>query len=272
MPDHRSEVGISHDHVERGVVCIQGLSYTYPDGTVALSDINLHVSEGETLAVVGPNGAGKTTLLKILLGLVTGYQGRVLIAERPPGRARRDGLVTWIPQRSQLNTSFPLTVRQLVRLGLAGRAGLLRRPTRDQLDAAERAIHMLELDRIVDRPMGRVSGGQLQRALIARALAPEPRLLLLDEPMVGLDPSGQEQFHELLDTVKKEFGVTLVMVSHDIRAMLTGSQRVACLDRTLHFHDVPALLTPEVLAGVFHYDLHDVSAPNESSAADEGGG
>ncbi len=272
MPENARDIGISHDHVERGVVCIQGLSYTYPDGTVALSDINLHVSEGETLAVVGPNGAGKTTLLKILLGLIPGYGGTVLLADRPPARARRDGLVTWIPQRSQLNISFPLTVGQLVRLGLAGRAGLLRRPTSDQLDAADRAIHMLELDRIVDRPMGHVSGGQLQRALIARALAPEPRLLLLDEPMVGLDPSGQEQFHELLDTVKQAFGVTLVMVSHDIRAMLTGSQRVACLDRSLHFHDVPARLTPEVLARVFHYDLHDVSASDESGAADEGRG
>ncbi|MFW6158314.1 MAG: metal ABC transporter ATP-binding protein [Planctomycetota bacterium] len=270
MSEPSHEARVSHEHVEHGVVCIHHVSYTYPDGTLALEDINLHVARGETLAVVGPNGAGKTTLLKILLGLIDGYRGQVLIADRPPERAQQDCAVAWVPQRSQLNTTFPVTVGRLVRLGLAGKAGLLRRPTSDQLDSARRALHMLELERIADRPIGSVSGGQLQRALIARALAPKPELLLLDEPMVGIDPAGQEQFHELLDTVKAEFGVTLIMVSHDIRAMLTGSQRVACLDRTLHFHDVPEKLTPDVLSSVFHYNVQGLR--DEREHADIAGG
>jgi zinc transport system ATP-binding protein len=253
---------ISHDHVDEGSLCIDGVSFRYPDGTLALEDVNLHVARGRTLAVVGPNGAGKTTLLKILLGLLDGYEGRVRVEGLPPDEARHRGVATWVPQRSDLNTAFPITIRQLVRLGLIGRTGLLRGYRRDDLDYVERLHDRLELAEIADRPIGRVSGGQLQRALVARALAPKPQVLLLDEPFTAIDAAGQERFHNLLESVKQEFGVTLVIVSHDLRTMLTRSQRIACLARTLHFHDLPERLTPDVLSHVFHYDLDGVPIPH----------
>ncbi len=252
MPERHRKHGISHEHVEGGTICVEGLSYRYPDGTQALEDIHLHVMRGVTLAVIGPNGAGKTTLLKVLLGLLSGYTGTVKIEGLRPEQARHLGIVTWVPQHSHLNTSFPITVSQLARLGLVGKAGILRRLPREDLDYLGRVMDVLKLRQVADRPIGRISGGQMQRALIARALAPRPELVLLDEPMAGIDAVGQEDLRGFLELVKAEFGVTLVMVSHDIRAMLSRSQRIACLDRTLHFHDLPEKLTPEVLSEVFH--------------------
>ena len=212
--------------------------------------------------LVTGNGAGKTTLLKILLGLIDGYTGRVKIEGLPPEQARHHGVAAWVPQRSNLNTAFPITVRQLARLGLVGKAGLLRRSARADLAYLDRVLEMMELTDIAARPIGHVSGGQLQRALVARALAPQPKVLLLDEPFTAIDAGGQERFHELLESVKAEFGVTLLMVSHDLRTILQRSERIACLARTLHFHDLPERLTPEVLSHVFHYDLEGVPIPH----------
>ncbi len=266
-PEH--EHGASHDHVAEGVVCIDDVSFRYPDGTLALEHINLHVARGTTLAIVGPNGAGKTTLLRILLGLLEGSAGRVLIDGMAPAEARHHGVATWVPQRSQLNTAFPITVRQVARLGLVGKTGLLRAFARDDLDYVHQILELLELAEIADRPIAHISGGQLQRALVARALAPRPKVLLLDEPFTAIDVGGQERFHELLESVKAEFGVTLLMVSHDLRTILERSQRIACLARTLHFHDLPERLTPEVLSHVFHYDLEGVSIPHHDHGSPE---
>jgi zinc transport system ATP-binding protein len=260
---------ISHEHVACGALCVDHLSFAYPDGTTALEDINLHVARGVTLAVVGPNGAGKTTLVKILLGLLEPTDGRVLVEGLDPEEARHHGVATWVPQRSRLNTAFPITVAQLARLGLVGRAGILRGYPRDALTYLDRILELTELADIADRPIAHVSGGQLQRALVARALAPRPKVLLLDEPFTAIDAAGQERFHELLETVKEELNLTLLMVSHDLRTILSKSQRIACLARTLHFHDLPERLTPEVLSRVFHYDLEGVPLPGAGS---HGGG
>jgi len=180
------------------------------------------------------------------------------------------GTATWVPQRSQLNPSFPITVRQLARLGLVGKSGLLRRPRRDDLDYLDHILDVMELTEICDRPIAHISGGQLQRALVARALAPRPKIVLLDEPFTTIDVAGQEQFHELLESVKAALGVTLLIVSHDLRTILERSQQIACLAQTLHFHDLPERLTPEVLSRVFHYDLDGVAIPH-GDHCDHGG-
>ena len=148
-------------HVGDEAICIDGLSFRYPDGTVVLEDIDLHVAAGSTLAMIGPNAAGKTTLLKILLGMLTGYSGQVLICGQSPVQARqRGGLVSWVPQRPSSRWDFPVTVRQVVRMGLVGRTGLLRRHGRDDLDYAERVIELMGLQPIAHRPIGELSGGQ----------------------------------------------------------------------------------------------------------------
>ncbi len=248
-------------HVGGEILCVEHLSYRYDDGTEALRDISFHVQTGSTLAIIGPNGAGKTTLLKIILGLTDTYKGTVKVAGMNPVDARRRGnLVGWVPQRARMAWEFPATISQVVRMGLVGKTGLLRRHKRDDLEYVRRILEVLDIASIADRPIGEVSGGQQQRAIIARALAPRPALLMLDEPTVGVDEAGQQAFAALMRHIKEAFSITLVTVTHDLRAILPDVERVACLNRTLHFHDSPSRLTPQVLGKVFRCDLTGVFA------------
>jgi len=249
------------EHLQEDILCVDGLTFAYPDGTEALSDIRLHVETGSTLAVIGPNGAGKTTLLKIILGLLGGYRGKVEVAGMDPVAARRKGgVVAWVPQRSRATPDFPATVRQVVRMGLVGKTGVLAFHSREDLAYADEVMAALGIADLADRPIGGVSGGQHQRAIIARALASRPRLLLLDEPTVGVDEAGIETFSALTRQIRRDFGVTQVIVSHDLRTVVADCQTVACLNRRLHFHDVPGRLTPELLQEVFRCDLTGLPA------------
>lgn len=235
---------------------MEHVSFKYADGVEALRDVTLHVETGSTLAIVGPNGAGKTTLLKILLGVLGGYEGSARVGDMDPQEARRrGGTLSWVPQRARMMWEFPMTVRQVVRMGLVGKTGMFRMHSRDDIRYCETLLEKMGLSEIATRPIGEISGGQQQRAIIARALAPRPAVLMLDEPTVGVDQAGQASFSSLMHQIKMDFNVTLVIVSHDLRAVLQDCQRIACLNRTLHFHDSPALLTPQLLSEVFRCDL-----------------
>lgn len=243
-------------HVGQEVLCVRDLSYRYSDGFEALNDVSFHVQRGSTLAVVGPNGAGKTTLLKILVGLLRGYGGQVEIAGMSVEEARLKGdVVAWVPQRAKMVWDFPATVRQVVEMGLVGKTGMFRRHSRDDLRYVDSLMEELGIADLAGRPIGAISGGQQQRAIIARALAPRPQILLLDEPTVGVDQAGLETFTSLMTQIKQRFAVTLVLVSHDLRSVLPECEQIACLNRTLHFHDSPAKLTPELLSEVFQCNL-----------------
>ena len=258
MASHAGAAGpyVGPEHVGKEMLCVKDLWFTYPDGTVALEGVNLHVQRGCTLAVVGPNGAGKTTLLKILLGLLEDYRGHVEVAGLTPSQARRRGdVVTWVPQRARMAWDFPATVQAVVRMGLVKRARILGGYRRDDLEFVDLIMDTLKLGEIANKPIGEVSGGQQQRAIIARALAPRPAILMLDEPTVGVDQAGQEAFADLIEMIKESFDVTLVLVSHDLRTVVQSCQRIACLNRSLHFHDSPSQLTPELLADVFRCNL-----------------
>ena len=225
---------------------------------LAIEDISLRVEPGETLAVVGPNGAGKSTLLKIMLGLLGGYAGRVEVCGRTPGAARREGLVGYVPQRSEAELWFPLSARRVVELAAARGAPAWRRAGAVTRGAVDRALDRVGALDLAERPVGSLSGGQWQRVLVARALSIEPRVLVLDEPTIGIDAAGQHRFGELLAALKRDAGLTILIVKHDLRAIASGAascDRIACLRRTLHFHDTPKGITPEVLAEVFQHDL-----------------
>ncbi len=254
-PSRQPEPYVGLDHVGDEAICVDGVSYRYPRGPLALEDIHLHVRRGSTLAVVGPNGAGKTTLLKIILGLIDGYTGSVRVLGLTPDEARRRGIIGWVPQHMDLDWSFPVSVRQVVRMGLVGKTGLFRRPDRDDLDYVRHVMTVLKIGELADRPVGDLSGGQQQRAVIARALAAKPAILILDEPTVGVDEPGQAIFRSLLDDIRGEFDLTPVIVSHDLRTVLASCQRIACLNRRLHFHDAPEHLSDEMLSHVFQWTI-----------------
>ncbi len=260
--EHARAPYIGATHLGGEAICIEHLTYVYPDGSVALKDVNLHVQAGSSLAIIGPNGAGKTTLLKILLGLLTDYQGTVTVLGESPRAARRlGGRLTCVPQRSTVNWRFPVSVREAVQLGLVGRTGFLHRYGRDDLQYVEHLLEVLDIAPLAVKQVGALSGGQQQRVLIGRALAPRPKVLLLDEPTVGVDEPTQRMFHDLMGRLQREFDLTLVIVSHDLRAVLSSCQRVACLNQMLHFHDVPEHLGQDVLSRVFRCELQEWPRP-----------
>ncbi|MBX3361139.1 MAG: metal ABC transporter ATP-binding protein [Phycisphaeraceae bacterium] len=238
---------------------IRDVSFAYPRSggapLVALEHVSIQVRSGERLGILGPNGGGKSTLLKLMLGLLTPGSGEILICGRPPHEARRARRVGYVPQRVEAELAFPISAREAVLMAIelgtppwAGRS-------RGSRDLASECLERVGANAFADRPVGSLSGGQLQRVMIARALGRRPRVLLMDEPTVGIDPSGQQRFGELVSRLRTELGLTIVIVSHDVRAIAAGCDRVACLSRTLHYHDAPAGLTPAVLAEVFKHDL-----------------
>ncbi|QOV89156.1 metal ABC transporter ATP-binding protein [Humisphaera borealis] len=237
------------------LVSIRNLSFSY-GSTVALENIDLSVLEGTTLGLIGPNGGGKSTLMKLMLGLLEPDAGEIRIGGLTPRKAvRRGDLIGYLPQRPHTPKNFPASVRQVVRMGLSGRAGLLHSPTTDDFAFVESLLTRVGLGDLADRPIGELSGGQLQRVYIARALAPRPKLLLLDEPTVGIDRGGQQRFIEFIQQLKVELGLTLVFVSHDLRAVTAIADRIACLSGTLHYHDVPDHLPAELVYRMFACDL-----------------
>jgi zinc transport system ATP-binding protein len=172
-----------------------------------------------------------------------------------PDQARAAKVVGYVPQRVEAELSYPVSAFDVVAM-----AATMDLPPWKPLDPARRdaildALRLVGMADLAQRPIGRLSGGQVQRVMIARALAVKPRILLLDEPMVGIDVTGQKQFSELLDRLARELALTVVVVSHDLRTVAAGCDRVACLSQTLHCHVAPRGLTPQVLADVFRHDV-----------------
>ncbi|MEO0482152.1 MAG: metal ABC transporter ATP-binding protein [Planctomycetota bacterium] len=238
-----------------------GVSYRYPSahpkpgGDDAVRGIDLTVARGARLGVLGPNGGGKTTLMKLLLGLLTPQSGVVEVLGGSPREARRRGRIGYVPQRSNASLAFPLSSRRVIEQGAKHALAPWKRTTPDITERVDRAIELTAVQEFADKPIGALSGGMFQRVLIARAMAPGPDVLLLDEPTVGVDAQGQARFAELMATLHRATGVTVVLVSHDLRAIAAGCDAVAVLSRELHIHEAPGGMTPDLLAEVFHHDL-----------------
>lgn len=229
---------------------------------LALERVSLDVRQGERLGILGPNGGGKSTLLKLILGLLdldgSMYRkGEIRVMGLSPDAARAQRVIGYVPQRVEAELAFPLCARDVVKMAIARGVPFWKRLSRAQHEAIDRSLEVVGASAFARRPVSMLSGGQLQRIMLARALAASPRILLLDEPMVGVDPAGQRQFAELINQINRDLGVTVIVVSHDIRTVASGCDRIACLSRTLHSHTSPQGLTPRVLAEVFR---HDVSA------------
>jgi len=237
------------------IIDIADLDFAYGQRLV-LKHINLAVEAGGTLGVIGPNGGGKSTLMKLLLGLLAPTRGSIDIAGLSPKQAvRRGDVIGYLPQNPQANPNFPLSVRQLVRLGLAGKTPMLAPYAKDDLAHVELLLKTIGIEELAEQPVGMLSGGQLQRVFIARALAARPRILILDEPTTGIDPSGQQMFLDFLRTLKEQLGLTVVLVSHDLRTVAEISDRIACLNVTLHYHDVPHSMPQELATQMFGCNL-----------------
>jgi zinc transport system ATP-binding protein len=224
---------------------LQDVWFSYAELPV-LEAVNLRVEPCDYLAVLGPNGSGKTTLVKLLLGLLRPARGSVRVLGCEPEAAR--GRVGYVPQRVQFDPDFPIRVADVVSMGRLRRDRLLRRPGPADREAVEQALATVEISALAARPIGELSGGQLQRVLIARALAQGPELLLLDEPTASLDERIGTGVWDLLGALSRS--MTVVVISHDIGAISRHVRTVACLNRRLHAHPSREL-TAEMLEATY---------------------
>lgn len=237
-----------------------GLTVGYP-GQPVLANLNFAIHTGEFVGIVGPNGSGKSTFLKGILGLIPILEGEVTIsgATSIQGGNRRIG---YLPQKSSHEADFPILVREVVLMGLYGQIGWLRRPQHRHKEQARQALETVQLADFTERPFAELSGGEQQRVLIARALASDPELLILDEPTAAVDITAQYEILEFLENLNRERGLTILMVSHDINEIVHFCDKVLLLNGNTGIFGGPTeVLTKENLRSIygnrlFVYDHH----------------
>jgi manganese transport system ATP-binding protein len=218
---------------------------------LALRGASLTVERGRVCGLVGMNGAGKTSLLRTILGLTRPGAGSVLVDGAPPSAGRRAGAIAYVPQSEDVDWDFPLSVREVVATGRYARQGLLRRPRPADRAAVAEALERVGLAELAQRQIGALSGGQRKRAFVARAIAQEASLLLLDEPFAGVDTGTQEDLSSLLRELAAA-GATVVVSTHDLDAVPALCDEVALVAGTVLDHGEPArILEPTSLARAF---------------------
>lgn len=243
----------------RGLMELSHVSFAY-DREPVLQDVSLTVGKGDFLGIVGPNGSGKTTLLRIILGLQQPQGGQVRLFGHDLTAFRQRWRIGYVPQKAaSYNSGFPASVREAVLTGRIPQRGLFRWLTRADRRLADEALDRVGMLPYANRPIHALSGGQQQRVFIARALASQPELLILDEPTVGVDTAAQEQFYVLLRRLRQEVGMTIILVSHDIGVVTAEVSHLACLNRRLFFHGPPGQFDAHHLTDLYGHPVAVVS-------------
>lgn len=242
------------------IVEIKDLWFYYGSQPI-LEGIDLEVTPGIFLGLIGPNGGGKTTLFKLILGLLPPARGLVRVfGQDPCGLGRQRSLIGYVPQRFNVDWHFPLTAQEVVLMGLYGKIGLFRRPSAQDRRKVLKALEQMEMEDLAPAPIGELSGGQQQRVFLARALVAQPRIILLDEPTLGVDVAHQDKFYHQLNTLRREQGMTILMVSHDVGVVSCFADELACLNRTLFLHGKPEeVLSKAVVGQAYGCDVEIVS-------------
>ena len=201
------------------------------DGSVALQKVNFEVKEQDYIGVIGPNGGGKTTLLKVILGILAPYTGTIAL----PGSAtgQRD-FIGYLPQVNNIDKKFPITVQEVVLSGIMSRKGFFSRYTNDDKQRVRELLHQTGIEHLRKKVIGELSGGQMQRAFLCRALISNPKLLILDEPNTYVDNKFEGELYELLNQLNREMAI--IIVSHDLGTISSYVKSIACVNRHLHYH------------------------------------
>ena len=236
------------DQTVADCLSLDGVTVAY-DGRVALADVTMRVPHAAQVAIVGPNGAGKSTLFKALVGLLPTRAGRVLLNGRPPGG--QIDPIAYVPQREEIDWGFPVTVHDVVMMGRYGHLGWFRRPRPGDREVVARCLDELGIADLERRAIGELSGGQQQRVFLARALAQEPHVLLLDEPFTGIDMNAREALLDLLERLRGQ-GITILISTHDMETAARRFELVALLNGRLIAYGPPAeVFTPAHLSEAF---------------------
>ena len=211
------------------LVEIENLTVSY-EGILALDKVSFSVEERDFLGIIGPNGAGKTTLFSCMLGLITNYQGNIKFFGKDIRRSKEHlKKIGFVPQKPVFEKNFPATVEEIVGMGM------MKNYDKDKVDESLQKVWLHELGK---RRIGDLSGGQQQRVFIAKALINDPQVLILDEPVTGIDSQSMEFFYQILNDLNRKEGITIIWSSHDLDAVARLATKVACLNRILSFHGI----------------------------------
>ncbi|UFS62473.1 metal ABC transporter ATP-binding protein [Sulfurimonas sp. HSL-3221] len=246
---------------EPAVFEVEHLDYS-AGGQTILSDVSLKVLQGEYCAVIGPNGGGKTTLVRLLLGLQKPTSGRISLFGEPQKQFRQWAQVGYVPQQvTQTDRLFPGSVEEIVRMGRISGLGWDKRWHENDRRIVERAMERMEVTGLRQKLVGELSGGQRQRVMIARALASEPKVLILDEPNTGVDQPSQQRFYALLRQLNQEERLTILFVTHDVGVIADDIARVFTVNQRLSTcNDPKTLLSCEGMSELYGIDAHLLSA------------
>ncbi len=199
-----------------------------------VEDINLVIERGEFLGIIGPNGAGKTTLLKIMLGLIKPTSGTIKLFGEDIHHFKDWHKIGYIPQHAtSFDSNFPVNVFEVVSMGRFSKKGLFKKLGKEDLQVIDDVLEVVGMKEYKNRKIGELSGGQQQRIFIARALASQPELLILDEPTVGVDIVAQKEFYDFLERLNKDKKITLVLVTHDIGNITSRIGKLACINKKM---------------------------------------
>lgn len=241
------------------IIQIKNLSFRY-ERELVLQDINLTINKGSFLGIVGPNGSGKSTLLKLILGLIKIQTGEIQLFGKSMEEFKDWERIGFVSQKANsFNSGFPATVYEVVKSGLTKKIGLFHYMKKEDHQKVLNVLESVGLLKFKNRNIGELSGGQQQRVFIARALVSNPELLILDEPTVGVDAHHVQSFYEMLGSLNKKLGITMLLVTHDIGAITDKVTHVACLNKYLHFHGNTEEFKEQNQNGMmafYGYDLH----------------
>ena len=217
---------------EQRIIKLENISAGY-DGKLVLKNVSLDIFDHDFLGVIGPNGGGKTTLLHVILGMIRPLSGSVSYYRN--GALTPHISIGYLPQYNDIDRRFPISVAEVVLSGLSKQKSLLKAFTHFHHEQVSETLRRIGMDDFKDRPINTLSGGQLQRVFLARAIVARPDVVVLDEPNTYIDKQFQEQMYEMLDTINQDCAV--VVVSHDIGTILQNVKTVACVNKTLHYHN-----------------------------------
>lgn len=234
------------------IISVDNLSFSYGRNKV-LDHISFYIEEGDFVGIIGPNGSAKSTLLKLMLGLIKPDKGTIKLFDKQVNEFKDFKKIGYISQNARdFNQMFPATVEEVVAANLYSKGGLFKGLRREDYIKIEKALKIVEIESLKKRKIGNLSGGEKQRVFIARALVDNPKIIFMDEPLVGVDLDSQTRFYNLMDKLNKEYGITLVMVSHDIGVISKKVNRILCLSNgKVYCHNSNKCGYGEMLSGVY---------------------
>ncbi len=207
------------------LISVRDLNYSAENNNI-LINISFDIYKGDFVGIIGPNGAGKSTLIKTLIGEIQDYTGEIKI----------NGKIGYVPQSEERERDFPIKVYEVALMGLYNEVGPFKRFKEEHYEKVRETLKLLQIDHLYDRLVGKLSGGEYRRLMVARALVSDPDILILDEPEANIDKEGQSILYEILRDLKQDKNMSIMLISHDLNMIFKETNKIMCMNKTLHCH------------------------------------